>query len=90
MPPQPKPTKNNVVLSIVPPALSACLLHTNSGFGKERRMLVGPWEPAKAALGRNYLEVYWPCADELSEVNAIGRHLRDPINSGLARWRMSV
>ena len=28
----------------------------------------------------NYLEVYWPCAGGLSTVNAIGTHLRDPIN----------
>ena len=27
---------------------------------------------------------------ELSAVNAIGTHLRDPINSGLTRWRMAV
>ena len=38
----------------------------------------------------NYLEVYWPCAGGLSAVNAIGTHLRDPINSGLIRWRMAV
>ena len=46
--------------------------------------------PAKAALVRNYLEVYWPCAGGLSAVNAIGTHLRDPIDSGLTRWRMAV
>ena len=23
--------------------LSTCPLHTNSGFGKERRILIGPW-----------------------------------------------
>ena len=46
--------------------------------------------PAKAALVRNYLEVYWPCAGGLSAVNAIGTQLRDPINSGLTRWRMAV
>ena len=45
---------------------------------------------AKAALVRNYLEVYWPCANGLSSVNAVGTHLRDPINSGLARWRMAI
>ena len=45
---------------------------------------------AKAALVQNYLEVYWPCASGLSTVNAIGTHLRDPINSGLTRWRMAV
>ena len=34
----------------------------------------------------NYLEDYWPCANGLSAVNAIGTQLRDPINSGLTRW----
>ena len=37
-----------------------------------------------------YLEVYWPCAGGLSAVNAIGTQWRDPINSGLTRWRMAV
>ena len=46
--------------------------------------------PSKAAPVRNYLEVYWPYAGGLSAVNAIGTQLRDPINSGLARWRMAV
>ena len=39
---------------------------------------------------RTTLEVYWPCAGGLSAVNAIGTQLRDPINSGLTRWRMAV
>ena len=34
--------------------------------------------------------MYWPCAGGLSAVNAIGTQLRDPINSGLTRWRMAV
>ena len=38
----------------------------------------------------NYFKVYWPCSGGLSAVNAIGTQLRDPINSGLARWRMVV
>ena len=38
----------------------------------------------------NYLEGHWPCAGGLSAVNAIGTQLRDPINSGLTRWRMAV
>ena len=25
------------------PVLSTCLLHTNSGCGNERRILIGPW-----------------------------------------------
>ena len=65
------------------PRYSICPLHTYSGCGKERRILIGPWCPAKAALVRNYLEVYWPCASGLSVVDAIGTQLRDPINSGL-------
>ena len=60
------------------------------GVGKERRMLIGPWWPAKAALVRNYLEVYWPRAGGLSAVSAIGTQSRDAINSGLTRWRMAV
>ena len=52
--------------------------------------IVGPWWRAKAALVRNYLEVYWPCAGGLSVVNAIGTQLRDPINTGLTRLRMAV
>ena len=71
-------------------ALSTCPLHTNSGCGKDRRILIVPWRPAKAALVRNYLEAYWPCAGRLSAVNAIGTQSRDPISSGLTRWSMAV
>ena len=39
---------------------------------------------------RSQLVVYWPCASGLSAVNANGMQLRDPINSGLTRWRMAV
>jgi hypothetical protein len=38
----------------------------------------------------NYLQNYWPSADGLSAVNVIGTKLRDPINSGLTRWRIAV
>ena len=76
-------TYNNILLSI-------CPLHTNSGCGKERRILIGPWSSAKAAPVWNYLKVFWPCAGGLSAVNAIGTQLRDPTNSGLTRWRMAV
>ena len=31
------------VHSTIPLVLSACPLHTNSGCGKERRILIGPW-----------------------------------------------
>ena len=66
------------------------VLYTNSGCGRERRMLIGLQGLAKAAPVWNYVEVYWPCAGELSVVNAIGTQLRDPINSGLTRWCMAV
>ena len=29
--------------TVVPPVLSTCPLHTNSGCGKERRIFIGPW-----------------------------------------------
>ena len=44
----------------------------------------------QGALVRNYVEVYWPCAGGLSAVNAIGTQLRDPIDSGLTRRRVTV
>ena len=74
------------------PVLSTCPLHTNSGCGKERRILIGPWRPAKAAPIWNYLEVYWPCAGGLSAMSAIGTQLRDPIKSGLTDdvWRFKI
>ena len=55
------------------PVLSTYPLHTNSGCGKERRILTGPWLSAKAALVRNYVEVSGP-------VPADSRQC-DPINS---------
>ena len=30
-------------LTVSTPVLSTCPLHTNSGCGKERRILIGPW-----------------------------------------------
>ena len=45
--------------------------------------------PRQHSCGTYYLEVYWPCAGGLSAVNAIGTQMRDPINSGLTRWRMA-
>ena len=46
--------------------------------------------PRQHPFGTNYLEVYWPCAGGLSAANTIGTQLRDPINSGLTRWLMTV
>ena len=45
---------------------------------------------AWAAPVTGYLEGYWPCTGRLSAVNAIGTQLRDLINSGLTRWRLTV
>ena len=73
-----------------PPVLSTCPLHTNSGCGEERGILIDLRRPVKAAPVSNYLEIYWPCAGVLSAMSAIGTQLRDPINSGLTRCRMVV
>ena len=49
------------------------LIHTISGCGKERRILVGSMVTCQGSIRYwNYLEVYWPCAGGLSAVNAIG------------------
>ena len=73
------------------PIVSAFPLYTDSGCGKERRALIVRGDNCKGSTrSSNYLEDYWPCAGGLSAVNAIGTQLRDPINSGLTRWRMAV
>ena len=36
------------------------------------------------------LEDYQSCVSRFSAVNTIDTQLRDPINSGLARWRLAV
>ena len=56
------------VRHIAPPVHSTCPLQTITGFGKDRRILMSMVTPAKAALVRNYLEVYWPRAGGLSAV----------------------
>ena len=33
----------NIFVFLTPPVLSTCPLYTNSGCGKERRILIGPW-----------------------------------------------
>ena len=67
-------------------------LHTISGYGKREAHI--NWSMVKSAKAApfywNYLENYWPCAGGLSAMNAIDMQLRDPINSGLTRWRMAV
>ena len=76
---------------VTAPVLSTCPLHTNSGCGKERRILLGLYHvnfPRQHPFG-TILEVYWPCAGGLLAVNAIGTQWRDPINSGLTRWRIA-
>ena len=61
------------------------------GVGKERRTLIGHGDLQNGSTRYwNYLENYWPYAGGLSAVNAIGTQLRDAINSGLTRWRMTA
>ena len=35
--------RNGIGSGTFTPVLSTCPLHTNSGCGKERRILIGPW-----------------------------------------------
>ena len=72
------------------PILSACPLHNNnSGCGKREVHIITVTCKGSTRYW-NYLKDYWPCAGGLSAVSAIGTQLRDPIKSGLARWRMAV
>ena len=44
----------------LPPILSSYSLHTNSGCGKERRMLIGPWRcKGSTHYYYNSRRVYW-------------------------------
>ena len=65
--------------------------YTIMGVGKERRTLIGPWWPAKAApVTGTALRATGPVPmDSWYVVDAIGTQLRDPINSGLARDGMA-
>ena len=59
--------------------------------GKERRTLIGPWWPAKAApVTETALRTTGPVPADSRQFSAIGTRLRDPINLGLTRWRMGV
>ena len=69
---------------------NTCSLHANGRCGKGEAHKKVVHGDAKAAPVWNYLEVYWPCAGGLSAVSAIGTQLRDPLNSGLTRWRLTV
>ena len=42
--------------------------------------------PIDSTSQSSYLEGCWLCASGLLAVNAIRKQLREPINSGLARW----
>ena len=72
-----------------PPILSTCPLYTRYGE-KEAHinwfMMIGKG----STHYWNYIEDYWPCAGVLSTVNANRIQLRDPINSGMTRWRVYV
>ena len=76
---------------IPPPILSACPVQTNSGRGKKEAHINWSMVTCQGSTRYwDYLDDYWPCTGGLSAVNAIGTQLRDPINSGLTRWRVVV
>ena len=67
------------------------IVYNKSGCGKKEAWI--NWSMVTCRGSTRYwndLEDYWPCAGGLSAGNAIGTQLRDPINSGLTRWRMAV
>ena len=84
-----KVTVSSTIAVVTPPVLSTCYNHFMPivSDGKKRRILVGPCGDLPLPVW-NYLEVHWPCVGGFSAVNAIGTQLRDPMNSGLTRWRM--
>ena len=60
------------------------------GVGKRQAHINWAMVTCQGSTRLKHLEVYSPCAGGPSAVNAIGTQLRDPINSGLTRWRMAV
>ena len=80
------------ILYCSPRILSTCPVHTNNGCGKREAQINWSMVVCKEAapVTGTTFEDYWLCAGGLSAVNAIGVHLRDPINSGLSGWRMAV
>ena len=66
---------------ITPPVLSTCSFHTNSGCGKERRMFIDP----DGDLPRQH-----PFGTTVRFSGPVPADSRDPMNSGLTRWRMVV
>ena len=60
---------------------------------EKRRILAGSsgfLSRRQNTLYSSLLEDYWPCAGEQLAVNAIGVPLLNPINSGLARGRLTL
>ena len=69
------------------PVLSTCTLDTVSGCGEKRGVhLLVHGDVKRASVTGTTLGTTGP----VPAVNAIGTQLRDPINSGLTRWRMAV
>ena len=75
------------------PVLSTCYNHFIPILGVGKRgayKLVQGDLPRQHSFGTTLRFTGPVCAGELSAVNAIGMHLRDPINSGPNQWRMAV
>ena len=67
--------------------LSTCPLHTNSVWEREAHKY---WLVHDDLPRQHSFETTLRFTGGLSAVNVIGTQLRDPINSGLTRWRMAV
>ena len=72
--------------------LSTCPLHTNSGCGKREAHINWTMVTCKIAapFTGTTLRTTGPVPADPWAGSAIGTQLRDPINSGLTRWRMAV
>ena len=66
------------IIACATPAICKKSKHETKQNKKSRmdKGLIEICGPAKAALVRNYLGIYWPCAGGLSAVNAIGTQSR--------------
>ena len=85
----------SITVGFYPILLSIYPLHTNGGCGRRQSEVhIINWSmvTCKAApVTGTTLKTTGPVpADPRHAVNAIGTQLRDPINSGLTRWRMAI
>ena len=82
------------IFDITPPILFASFVSTTVpivGVGKRgAQILFNRVSSIGSTPYSNYFEDYWPYAGGFLVVNAFDAQLRDLINTGLTRWRLTV